>query len=73
MVKVLWSCLTGTIAIILALVGAWAKNVATHADQLEVRANVAEQHFVAIQHDIQDLRARLVELREMIKEQETKR
>lgn len=68
MVKVLWGCLSGSAAIIIALVGSWAHEVSSHTAQLEARANVAEQHFVAIQHDIQDLRERMQELKDMLKE-----
>ncbi len=68
LVKLLWGGLTGTTAIILAFTSSWAASIATHTSQLEQRANLAEQHFVAIQHDIQDLRERMVELKELVKE-----
>ena len=67
--KILYSALTGTIAICLGLITAWASDTTTRMQALEVRANLAEQHFVAIQKDIQDIRERVQELKELIRDQ----
>jgi hypothetical protein len=67
--RVLWACLSGAVGLVILLVTSWAKDLAARTNNLEVRANIAEQHYVAIQKDIQDLRERMQELKDMFKDQ----
>lgn len=68
-VKILWAALTGCISLLILLVTAWAHDVTLRTVALETRSNLIDQHFIGVQKDYQDLRERMQEMKEMIKEQ----
>jgi hypothetical protein len=60
--KYLWSALAGSLGIIVLLVSAWARDTTSRTTTMEQRMATAEQHYAAIQSDVQDLRDHMKEI-----------
>jgi septation ring formation regulator EzrA len=66
--KVLWAALSGSLGVIVLMAAAWASEVKSSTSSLEQRLSVVEQHYSAIQADLQDLREHVKEIKEMLRQ-----
>ena len=67
--KVLYAALTGCLFLIVSLVGSWMHGVQSQQEAQAARLAAIEQHYVAIQTDLQYLRAEIQDLRAELKEE----
>lgn len=65
--KIIWTALTGSVTLVVFLLGSWMGDVNHHTEQTDIRLTTTEQHYAAIQQDLQDLRE---DLRDLKKEME---
>lgn len=71
--KILAGALSLTIAIIMALVGAWAKDTSTRQTSIESRLLIVEQHYASIDARLQDLATNLGDLKDLLKDREQRK
>jgi peptidoglycan hydrolase CwlO-like protein len=68
--KFLAGALGVAVTAIMALVGAWASDATHRANTFDSRISVVEQHYAAIQADLQDLREHIEQLQVTVERQE---
>ena len=67
--KILAGALSLAVGIIVTMVAAWANQSNHRMDVLDQRVATIEQHYAAIQTDLQDLRGHVAELKNLLRQQ----